>query len=121
VTSVKLLLLLFIATLPLWLRNHRALTGLGLAVTVVFTVLRIIDWGVETDHHGVKKIIHAVNIANQIGHLKDISSKAVSFTGSAFSSSLPTRKCEGGAVTLSAHHASPLVEDIEEEMDSEPL
>jgi Bacterial low temperature requirement A protein (LtrA) len=121
VTSVKLLLLLFIATLPLWLRNHRALTGLGLAVTVVFTVLRIIDWGVETDHHGVKKIIHAVNIASQIGHLKDISSKAVSFTGSAFSSSLPTRKCEGGAVTLSAHHASPLVEDIEEEMDSEPL
>jgi hypothetical protein len=94
VTTIKLSLLFFIATLPAWLANHRVLTSLGLLVSVFFALSRAIDWGVETDHHGVKKLIHAVNIATQISNLKNMSIIAVPRTGSPLGGSMQQRNTE---------------------------
>jgi hypothetical protein len=57
------------------------LVGIGFGVSILFSLSRIIDWGYETDHHGVKKLIHAINIATQINLITLAGSNVLSMSG----------------------------------------
>jgi hypothetical protein len=83
VSLTKLSLLIFTATVPRWIVDDslEALVGIGFGVSILFSLSRIIDWGYETDHHGVKKLIHAINIATQINLITLAGSNALSMSG----------------------------------------
>ncbi|KAL3903037.1 MAG: hypothetical protein SGILL_010599, partial [Bacillariaceae sp.] len=93
ITTVKIFLLTFVATLPKWLGNHRELTVIGLVVSIVFALSRIVDWGYETDHHVVQKLHRAMSRANKI-NLRSMASNVTSVHGSTFMQSL---KRSGGS------------------------
>ncbi|KAL3908305.1 MAG: hypothetical protein SGILL_008532 [Bacillariaceae sp.] len=92
ISILKLALLSFLATLPVWVGSHRWLTIIGLVVSIVFAVSHVIDWGFETNHSMAKKLDRALSRAHKI-NLKSIASNVRSPRGSSIIASLrPGRK-----------------------------